>query len=319
MDNEVMRLGLVVVVGLLCACTKDNPKSCVDDGFCTDPALPFCDVDGSLGGLPGACVAVSCTPLAFQSCRGDDALVCNTSGNDFDIAHCDFGCEASTGGCNKHIVPKYLPEACDRSASDDLLISSDTMLTTDDDAQCNGGIVDQLDGPDICVLRYATITIARFSSLSATGTRALALVADDALTIDGVLDVSANGFTSGPGGGFIASGGVRDLPDGCGGAGFQTAGGAGGTATTDGGAMNGGASAMNPSLLVELVGGTRANFEPAVSADAGVQVEHSHSFRVAIRSQYPGQSTLEEVVVPAERSSPRRTVVVPAATWSCKA
>jgi hypothetical protein len=60
-------------------CTVPNPKACAD-GICNDQSLPFCDVDGSLGGSPNTCIAVSCSPLEFVACRGDDELVCNAVG-----------------------------------------------------------------------------------------------------------------------------------------------------------------------------------------------------------------------------------------------
>jgi hypothetical protein len=51
---------------LVSSCTTPNPASCAD-GNCTDPSLPFCDVDGSIAGIPDTCIAVSCSPLAIVS------------------------------------------------------------------------------------------------------------------------------------------------------------------------------------------------------------------------------------------------------------
>lgn len=241
--------------------TVANPASCAD-GFCHDPAFPFCDVDGTIGGGPRlACIAVDCTPHEFAACRGDEAIVCNATGDDHDVTHCEGGCSAEAGGCKPtHIIPKYLPAVCDQlAAAPALTISESTTLDTSDDASCNGGIVDQVHGPDICVLRYGQITIERNKTLAVTGSRALALVADQALTIDGILDVSANGFTNGPGGGLDKAANTNaGAPSGCGGAGFKTAGGSGGSSTADGGALNGGAPASDPAQLVELVGGIQS-------------------------------------------------------------
>ena len=82
------------------ACTKDNPRSCAD-GTCSDPAFPFCDADGAFGGVPDACIAVSCTPQAFEACRGDQAISCSGDGTDYDLLQCQLGCDVAAGGCRE--------------------------------------------------------------------------------------------------------------------------------------------------------------------------------------------------------------------------
>lgn len=87
----------VLVAALLAAgCTKPNPRSC-QDGTCTEPGLPFCDVDGALAGEPETCIAVDCTPGEFASCRGDLAVTCNATGSDYDLTQCERGCEDGAG------------------------------------------------------------------------------------------------------------------------------------------------------------------------------------------------------------------------------
>jgi hypothetical protein len=81
---------------VLSACTKPNPKNC-GDGSCTDPAFPFCDVDGSVGGEPNTCVAVTCTADQFVACRDDLAITCNAQGNNYDEIKCDKGCDPTVG------------------------------------------------------------------------------------------------------------------------------------------------------------------------------------------------------------------------------
>jgi hypothetical protein len=86
---------------LLLGCgTKPNPHSCAD-GICNDQSLPFCDVEGKLGGEPNECIAVSCTPMEHVACRGDQAIRCNQTGNNYDIVLCERGCDEATGcqGC----------------------------------------------------------------------------------------------------------------------------------------------------------------------------------------------------------------------------
>lgn len=84
---------------LLGGCTSPNPKNC-SDKTCSDPAFPFCDVDGSLQGTPEVCIAVGCVPREFEQCRGDAALVCSATGDTFDVLVCPKGCNA-TNGCNE--------------------------------------------------------------------------------------------------------------------------------------------------------------------------------------------------------------------------
>lgn len=87
-------LSSVAVAG----CTTPNPRSCAD-GNCTDPAFPYCDLDGSLAGTPKSCIAVECTPGEVAQCQGSEALTCNALGGDYDLVHCDHGCDLATGGC----------------------------------------------------------------------------------------------------------------------------------------------------------------------------------------------------------------------------
>jgi len=100
-EHRVMswwRVGLALVA-LSSACTKPNPKSC-QDGTCTDPAFPFCDVDGALTGEAETCIAVACTANEFVACRGDRAITCNTTGTDYELELCDGGCAEELGGCD---------------------------------------------------------------------------------------------------------------------------------------------------------------------------------------------------------------------------
>jgi hypothetical protein len=93
---------VVTFIGLLVlpACTKPNPESCLD-GTCNDERFPFCDTDGSVAGEPGKCIAVTCTPGEFETCRGDDAIRCNDVGSDFDLVDCPLGCEEAARGCRQ--------------------------------------------------------------------------------------------------------------------------------------------------------------------------------------------------------------------------
>lgn len=99
-DHGFMRWRVVPVLVLCLAgsfgCTKPNPRSCLD-GTCTDPAFPFCDLNGEIDGSADTCIAVACEPNTFAACRGDLAITCNATGTDFDLIACERGCEEGTG------------------------------------------------------------------------------------------------------------------------------------------------------------------------------------------------------------------------------
>ncbi|MEP6865223.1 MAG: hypothetical protein ABJE66_31685, partial [Deltaproteobacteria bacterium] len=66
-------------------------------GTCIDPNYPYCDLDGSVGGTPGACIAVTCTAGEFGKCNGATALTCNQFGTGYDQVDCAHGCDDATG------------------------------------------------------------------------------------------------------------------------------------------------------------------------------------------------------------------------------
>jgi hypothetical protein len=156
--------------------------------------------------------------------------------------------------------------------SPDFTVTNIASLDTALETNCTGGVVAQTDGPPICVVRYGSIHVTPTAILTIRGNRALALVADHMIVIDGVLDVSANGTGSGPGGGTVASGGPVASDAGGGGAGFATAGGAGGSLTVDGGGGVGGSRATDPAIITALVGGTIPTRGPG-SVGAQLEVE----------------------------------------------
>jgi hypothetical protein len=81
-------------------CSFPNPRDC-EDGTCTDPGRPFCDVDGSISGFNLTCIAVSCIPMEFATCRGDQVVRCNGAGTNYDLVTCPLGCDAAADGCRE--------------------------------------------------------------------------------------------------------------------------------------------------------------------------------------------------------------------------
>lgn len=261
-DYRFMRFALLALCLCTLNCTAPNPASCAD-GFCSDPTLPFCDTDGVIGGIPNTCIAVACTPDEFAGCRGDLALTCAADGANFELVECEFGCgdqgclPCTTPECEPHIIPKYVGTACNELSSGELVISEDTVLDTSDDSSCSEIAVQPV-GPEICIIHRESIRIAANRTLRVTGSRAIALVADRLLEIDGVLNASAEGFTNGPGGGTRTSGQGGSGAAAGGGAGNRTAGGHGGDGQATGGALNGGAAEPSPAELTDLFGGLQS-------------------------------------------------------------
>lgn len=89
-----------IALSVVVACTKANPAAHCENGTCTDPNFPFCDVNGIVGGEPGACVAVTCTPDQFAECRDSSEVRCNATGNNYEIVQCERGCDAAADGCH---------------------------------------------------------------------------------------------------------------------------------------------------------------------------------------------------------------------------
>ncbi|MBA3462246.1 MAG: hypothetical protein H0T46_19955 [Deltaproteobacteria bacterium] len=141
-------------------------------------------------------------------------------------------------------------------------VTNSGSIDTSLDSTCNGGIVPQPGAPSLCVLRYGRINVPAGITLKIVGTRPVALIADVDLNISGILDVSADGLSNGPGGGAALSGESTFRDIGGGGAGFQTAGANGGNATTDGGGGLGGAIGLNPATLAAFFGGPQSGATP---------------------------------------------------------
>lgn len=197
---------------------------------------------------------------ACNRCDGNMLVTCDAGGNPTPQA-CSLTCVDGPPAHCAYLEPRYLPDVCDVGVPDELVVSSDAMFDTNLDAICNGGIIVQAGAAEICVVHHDTITIDAGAAFKVGGARALALVADHALTIAGTLDVSADRTTNGPGGGVIRSGTAPGNSEvggaGGGGSGFQTPGGAGATSAIDGGGGNGGAQQLDPATLNVLVGGPR--------------------------------------------------------------
>jgi hypothetical protein len=109
---------LLVVSAAACspiACTVTDPLYCSEDVPCTDPSLPFCDLNGEYPaseGVARTCIPdpgdggdgdddgamFECTADAFQRCDGSDtAVYCGSDGASEIEVSCESGC--GDGGC----------------------------------------------------------------------------------------------------------------------------------------------------------------------------------------------------------------------------
>jgi hypothetical protein len=136
---------------------------------------------------------------------------------------------------------------CETVTTTDLsVLASGTRAINTDGGECTR-IKTQLGfSPEICVMVFRNITFDTGSTLTVSGSRALALVATASMTLKGVIDVSANGWVGGPGAAsFVPGTGANGtgLPDagemtpgnaGGGGGGFGMAGAKGGDDVTSG-------------------------------------------------------------------------------------
>ena len=242
------------------ACRGGDALICNSEGASYDiEACEFGCSDTSAG-------CNQCNP-GTAACDGDTLVTCGASGTTSSSEVCRMGClNDGTPHC-AHLVPRYLADVCDLPATmGTMLVMNTSTIDTAFDTSCTGGIVTQTAAPSLCVARYTDFKIQVGVTLRAVGGsdpligggRLLAIVTDGELAIDGVLDVSATGSSSGPGA-TLQSGGTLGPSFGQGGAGFKTAGGSGGDLTAVGGAMNGGAVATNPALLNAMVGGSRSS------------------------------------------------------------
>ncbi len=243
------------------ACTADtecpNGQTCGDVGRCTsgelctegtceasaflgcadDETARFCNADGA-GAASDPCGGFGCDAEAARcndcrpdqtACAGDDVTVCTGEGLIASAETCALSCDDDEARCH-HIVPLWIPTVCDTPVADPMEQTVSGVIDTGLDQICTE-VIAQVDGPEICVFRGSTITLA---GVTVIGRRAIAFVADGTLRVEGTLDLAATLSRSGPGGGFAQSAGGSKLGGG-GGAGGRQLGGAGGGLNGSGG------------------------------------------------------------------------------------
>ena len=277
-------LALLFVVAA--ACTKAENR-CESDADCTNPAYPFCDVDGQYAPsdgqknvctiVPADCPVARCGCTAgATTCTMGMLSVCNSDGMSVTSTTCDVGCESDGTACMTFVPSNGLGPSFVGAASlpalvipDGAQIDTDTgIVTASDGTVVHDGSVSSLVTFGSTTIRVFAAPTLSLNSLRATGTLPIAFVAATTIELDGLVDVSADGSAAGPGAAGSASpanaaavtestcGVCTDR--GAGGGGNYIAGGMGGgdTATGSGGAGSGGTGETGFLLVGGGSGGT---------------------------------------------------------------
>jgi hypothetical protein len=237
---------VISLFAIACGSVNENKDDAgVDSGSNqSDAAIDAVEIDAP----PVACTETTCTADVLSVC-GTDNMVERTQ-------QCHLGCFDQTR-CNLITPSNGLTSSVDQAATQsDITLPDGTNINTDTGVVTGlqGTIavatstVTQTGGPSIRVLVAKSFTLG---NLRVSGSLPLAIVADTKITVQGVVDISADGATAGPGGsicdpgagGAPGSGFFSRVPanntggypqylwnvNGGGGGGFGTSGGMGGT------------------------------------------------------------------------------------------
>lgn len=233
--------------GETCPCTAGEMLGCADATSARVCNAAGTGLEMQSCGAAGCNLAADrcneCTPNISSCVDGNTVQTCGDDGLIAGEETCAMGCATSPSAHCRYLSPAYMPDVCDEPATDDLIISALTTIDTSADASCSA-IVHQTSGPDICVVRHRRIDIKGSGVVRGIGTRALAFVADDALVVDGRIDVGGRATENGAGGGTFTSGAIASffsaVTNGSagGGAGFRSVGGNGGGSEPGGAAID---------------------------------------------------------------------------------
>ncbi|HEY1811446.1 MAG TPA: hypothetical protein VGG74_03765 [Kofleriaceae bacterium] len=287
-----MKLKLLAICALSFTCTK-RVNDCDSNADCTNPAYPFCDVNGTYepsGGMKNVCTIIppdcpvdvcGCQPGA-TTCGSDQIVTCNADGMSTTTTSCGLGCGSDGLSCATFTPSNGLgPILAEAGSAGDFVVPAGATIDTSaceiemaNTALLHGSLVasPQASGK-ICAFAANNFTIG---NVSAAGTYPVAFVAANDITISGILDAGAKASTPGPGAQPIGSpcdgGGVvmfrcfdgappqpGRCSEGGGGGGNATAGGSGGSdgylSTEASGSGSGYAGAMAAAAFSPLVGG----------------------------------------------------------------
>lgn len=270
-QEERMKVLVSLFAVLFAACGSVNEEKA--DAGSDGASMADAAVDAEIDAPPIACTQTTCTNDTLEVCGSDNMIERSE--------HCNLGCFDQTR-CNRIDPSNGLASSVDQAEGQTDVTLPDGITINTDSGTVNGpsgtiavatSTVTQISGLSIRVLVAKSFTVG---SVRVRGSLPLALVASSTITIRGILDVSADGGTPGPGASICAvgTGGASNQGiysrtpannsggypmyiwtiNGSGGGGFGTAGGGGGTvasAYTDGAA----GPANGTNTLVPLRGG----------------------------------------------------------------
>lgn len=262
-----------LLVGSACSSESGHCKADVD---CQDPAYPYCDTEGEVGPAkdlctvqPADCPVERCGCVGGAiTCTNNTLVACSADGHSASTTQCSVGCEETGDACKTFLAPNGMDEPLAAAAAEpDVELPPDAEIDTDTGMVTGAG--GSVSITTAVVVQGATsirVFLGRsfaIHGVHVTGSSALAFVAPGAITVDGVVDASANG---------TASSVAAILPSRPSiGFGTHSAGAGGGNATI--GAKSG--SLCNPTTgCIPRLGGPRQTvFEPLVGGQSGGYVD----------------------------------------------
>ena len=177
---------------------------------CSDGKLIRCAADGSASSeevCAMGCIATGPDSAACRKCADGPAVCqdgnlvqCAPDGQSSQSTRCERGCDDRTHTCNGTLVPANIPaDACRWTDFADTERTIEGQTTLDTERDCPRVIRQGSGLPDLCVLAFERLRIARDATVSVTGERALVLLATRSIEIDGRLSASARGTEAGAG------------------------------------------------------------------------------------------------------------------------
>jgi len=292
--------GQVLPAKETCNNKDDDCDGLVDEGVCAgaDAAVDLLPPDSAMDSAPpdqGPDQTAPCSTDGEVECLPDGSARQCVGGLWQLLGSCPLGCSATEKACR---VPSNVEADLMGKGTGEHATTAANPLTIDTDTGAIAGAntvirpagtgLDAASGiyfdtvaqgsgqPGLGVFVLKKLTVIADTTLEATGSRALAILASDTVTIDGIIDVSGAVQTAGPGGfaggapdgnGLGPGGGKGTTGStyshycigGGGGGGHGGAGGAGGTSTCaapNNFAGGAGGSAGGNDTLVPLVGGS---------------------------------------------------------------
>jgi hypothetical protein len=294
------RWALLAVAMASAACTTKQQNTCKSDSDCTNPAYPFCDVNGEFaasGGEKNVCTIVppdcpvercGCSPGA-TTCAGEVLTTCDVGGMSVTTSSCALGCSADGTRCLSFEPSNGLRAALAAAANEPAVTIPDgaTIDTDTGEVKTSGGIAVPVGSLGVAqgagTIRALIGSSFVIGNVVVYGTNPLAIVSIGDVAANGILDASANSSTNGPG---------AQTTGACVGA-QSTLGGSGGGNATPGGdggkshlwtaphALGGAAQSQFEPLLGGCPGGALTGNAPGGGGGGAVQVVSLTAIRIS--------------------------------------